>query len=55
MREYLYTYRTDAGCYADIWAPDAESARGRLQSSGRLPRGFFVLYRVSNVPSRVVE
>lgn len=55
MREYLYTYRTDSGAYADIWAPDAESTRDRLKASGRMPRGFFTLYRATNVPSRVTE
>lgn len=55
MREYLYCYRADHGAYADIWAPDAESARGRLKVSKAEPRGFYIIYRATNVPSRVVE
>lgn len=54
MLEYLYSYRTCHNTYADVWARDAEHAKRIIAARDNRPRGFWTLYRVTNVPAREV-
>lgn len=53
--EYLFDYRTRHGSWDHVWARDTEHAQAIIRTRDNRPRGFWTLYRVTNVPAREVQ
>ena len=53
--EFLFSYKNRNNTYSDIWARDADHAMMLARNAKDLPRSFFTIYRVTNVPGRPVK
>ncbi len=52
---YLYTFRDERGIYKDVWAATSDDAVLILRRAGLEPKGFYCLYRVTNVSPKESE